>query len=175
MKDLKLIPADATNLRKADLKHSLQNWIDQQQPEHGVENDLSETGQRRQLKTAVSGKMRSLKCNMTLKSPSALHIRPDDVLLVSDLDLQSVIALRLSMNCVSITATVTGQIKNIPQVFGICSAVENVYVASPHPQEGRIFMFDYGDLLCSSAQLKTVVKNGTSIVTLCMNISAYRR
>ena len=33
-----------------------------------------------------------------LKSPSALHIRPDDVLLVSDLDLQSVIALRLSMN-----------------------------------------------------------------------------
>ena len=47
---------------------------------------------------------------MTLKSPSALHIRPDDVLLVSDLDLQSVIALRLSMDCVSITATVAGRV-----------------------------------------------------------------
>ena len=56
--------------------------------------------------------------------------------------------------------TLTGQIKNIPQVFGICSTVETVYV---DPQEGGIFIFDYGDLLCSSAQLKTVVKNGTCV------------
>ena len=108
---------------------------------------------------------------MTLKSPSALHVRPDDAFLVSDLDLQSVIALRLSMNCVSITATVTGQIKNIPQVFGICSTVETVYVASSHPQEGGIFMFDYGDLLCSSAQLKIVVKNGTQHCNIVHRIS----
>ena len=148
LENLKLIPANATNLRKADLKQLLQNWIDQQQPEPGVENDLSETGQRKQLKTAVSGEMRSLKCNMMLKSPSALHIRPDDVRLVSDLDLQSVIALRLSINCVSITATATSQTENIPKVFGICSTVETVYVASSHPHEGGIFMFDYGDLLC---------------------------
>ena len=76
LEDLKLIPANTTNLHKADLKQLLQNWIDQQQPEPGVENDLSETGQRKQLKTVVSGKMRSLKCNMTLKNPSALHIWP---------------------------------------------------------------------------------------------------
>ena len=44
LEDLKLIPADATNLRKADLKQLLQNWKDQQQPEPGAENDLSETG-----------------------------------------------------------------------------------------------------------------------------------
>ena len=149
----------------------LQNWIDQQQPEPGVENDLSETGQRKQLKTAVSGKMRPLKCNMTLKSPSALHIRPGDVLLVSDLDLQNVIALRLSINCVSITATVTSQIKNIPKVFGICSTVETVYVASSHLQEGGIFMFDYGDLLCSSEQLQIVVKNGTHHCNIVHGIS----
>ena len=52
---------------KQIFKQLLQNWIDQQQPEPGVENDLSETGQRKQLKAAVNGKMRSLKCNMTLK------------------------------------------------------------------------------------------------------------
>ena len=108
---------------------------------------------------------------MTLKSPSALHIRPDDVLLVSDLDLQSVIALMLSINCVSITATVTGQIKNIPKVFGICSTVETVYDASSHRQERGIFMFDYGDLLCSSDQLKTVVKNGTQHCNIVHGIS----
>ena len=56
LEDLKLIPANATHLCKADLKQLLQNWIDQQQPEPGVENDLLETGQRKQLKTAVSGK-----------------------------------------------------------------------------------------------------------------------
>ena len=106
---------------RMDIESMLEISDHTQNIEPGVENDLSETGQRKQLKTDMSGKMRSLKCNMTLKSPSALHIRPDDVLLVSDLDVQSVIALGLSMNCVSITATVTGQIKNIPQVFGICS------------------------------------------------------
>ena len=95
---------------------------------------------------------------MMLKSPSALHIRPDDILLVSDLDLQSVIALGLSMNCVSITATATGQIKNIPQVFGICSTVETVYVASSDPQEGGIFMFDYRYMYLKKAwYLKTYI------------------
>ena len=77
------------------------------------------------------------------------------------------------MNCVSITATVTGQIKNIPQVFGICSTVETVHVASLHPQEGGIFMSDYGDLLCSSAQLKTVVKNGTQHCSIVHGISLH--
>ena len=75
------------------------------------------------------------------------------------------------MNFVSITATVTGQIKNIPQVSGICSTVETVYVASSHPQEGGIFMFDYGDLLCSSAQLKIVVENGTQYCNIVHGIS----
>ena len=93
--------------------------------------------------------------------------------MVSDLDLQSVIALRLSINCVSITATVTGQIKNIPKVFGICSTVETVHVASSHPQEGGIFMFDYGDLLCSSDQLKIVVKNGTQHCNIVHGISLH--
>ena len=78
------------------------------------------------------------------------------------------------MNCVSITATVTGQIENIPQVFGICSTAETVYVASSHPQEGRIFMFDYGDLLCSSAQLKIVAKNGTQHCNIVHGISLRR-
>ena len=87
--------------------------------------------------------------------------------------MQGVIALRLSMNCVSIIATVTGQIENIPQVFGICSTVETVYVASLHPQEGGIFMFNYGDLLCSSAQLKIVVKNGTQHCNIVHGISLH--
>ena len=102
---------------------------------------------------------------MMLKCPSALHIRPDDVLLVSDLDLQrSVIALRLSMNCVSIAATVTGQIKNIPQVFGICSTVEAVYVASSHPQKGGIFMFEYRYMYLKKARyLKTYIDTNSSI------------
>ena len=91
----------------------------------------SKTGQRRQLKTAVSGKMRSLKCNMTLKSPSALHILPDHVLLVSDLDLQSVIALRLSLNCVSVTATVTGQTKNILKYLVCVQLLKCCIIASP--------------------------------------------
>ena len=101
---------------------------------------------------------------MTLKSPSALHIRPDNVLLVSDLDLQSVIALRLSMNCVRITATVTGQIKNIPREFGICSTVEAVYVASSHPQKGGIFMFEYKYMYLKKAwYLKTYIDTNSSI------------
>ena len=36
----KLIPANAVNFRKADVKQLLPNWIYQQQPELGAENDL---------------------------------------------------------------------------------------------------------------------------------------
>ncbi len=122
----------------------MENWITKQ-GQHGNiyegSNQSSKTARRNMSKGT---KMKTVQLDEDIEQPATLQFCEDDVLLVSDIGTNSVVAVKLVVYgfSFSVKAVVIGQICGFASVFGMTYGRGTIYVASSHPESGRILSFN---------------------------------